>query len=75
MVKIGTPKLRRFFMNLLPWKSLHELRDISDVLHKTSFDIYESKKALEKSGGEPAANQGKDIISILSMSARFSKIQ
>ena len=56
-------------MNLLPWKSLHEMRDVVDVLAKTSVEIFEEKKgALEK--GDTTVNQqidqGNDIMSILS---------
>ena len=54
---------------MLPWKSLHELRDLSDVLYKTSMEILESKKAALKAGDEAIKQQvgeGKDILSILS---------
>jgi hypothetical protein len=68
-LKIGTPKFRRFVMNLLPWKNLHEMRDIVDVLTNTSVEIFEEKKkALEK--GDTTVTQqieeGNDIMSILS---------
>ncbi|KAF8962738.1 cytochrome P450 [Flammula alnicola] len=68
LVKIGTPKFRRFLVNVVPWKSLHELRDIVDVLHATSVEIYESKKKALREGDEAVARQigqGKDILSIL----------
>ncbi|KAF8150633.1 cytochrome P450 [Crassisporium funariophilum] len=67
-VKIGTPRLRRFFVNLLPWKALHEIRDIVDVLHNTSLEIFESKKKALEEGDEAVSKQigqGKDIMSIL----------
>ena len=56
-------------MSLLPWKSLHEMRDIVDVLTNTSVEIFEEKKkALEE--GDIAVtqqiDQGNDIMSILS---------
>ena len=68
-VKIGTPKFRRFILDILPWKTLHKLRDMVDVLHNTSVEIFEAKKkALDK--GDEAFTQhiakGKDIMSILS---------
>ncbi|KAF8962739.1 cytochrome P450 [Flammula alnicola] len=59
---------RRFVVDLLPWKSLHDLRDIIDVLHNTSVEIFESKKKALKEGDEAVATQigqGKDILSIL----------
>lgn len=55
-------------MNLLPWKNLHELRDIVDVFYNTSVDIFEAKKKALKEGDEAVSRQigqGKDIISIL----------
>ncbi|KAF8150006.1 cytochrome P450 [Crassisporium funariophilum] len=66
--KLGPAKFRRALIDILPVKNLKAIRDIVDVLHKTSVEIYESKKkALEK--GEEAVSaqigQGKDIISIL----------
>ena len=68
-LKIGTPKFRRFVLNLLPWKNLHELRDIIDVLTKTSVEIFEkTKRALEKGDKTVTQqiDQGNDIMSILS---------
>ncbi|CAA7265474.1 unnamed protein product [Cyclocybe aegerita] len=61
LIKFG---LRRFFVDLAPWKNLHLLRDIADVLHKTSVEIIESKKkALAEGNG--AIGQERDVISIL----------
>ncbi|CAA7267173.1 unnamed protein product [Cyclocybe aegerita] len=68
LVKIGTPNFRRFLVDLIPWKALHDLRDIVDVLHDTSVEIIESKKKALAEGDESVANQigqGKDILSIL----------
>ena len=68
-LKIGTPKFRRRIMDLLPWKSLHEIRDIVDVLHNTTIEIFEAKKKALEEGDDAVAQQigqGKDIMSILS---------
>ena len=68
-VRLGTPKFRRFILNLIPWKPLHELRDISDVFHNTAVEIVNSKKRAIEDGDEAVARQmgqGKDILSILS---------
>ncbi|KAF8805218.1 cytochrome P450 [Phlegmacium glaucopus] len=66
-LKIGTPKFRRFVMDIFPWKNVHELRDIVDVLHNTSVEIFEAKKALEEEDEAVTRQigQGKDIMSIL----------
>ena len=56
-------------MDILPWKNLHAVRDIVDVLHNTSVEIYEGKKKALEEGDEGVTQQigqGNDIISILS---------
>ncbi|KAF8969648.1 cytochrome P450 [Flammula alnicola] len=66
--RIGPPKFQRFVVDILPWKNLHKLRDIVDVLYNTSVEIFESKKMALAEGDEALANQigqGKDIMSIL----------
>ena len=68
-VKIGSPNFRRFMVNLLPWKDLHDLRDIVDTMYKTSVEIFESKKRAMMDGDDAVATQigqGKDILSTLS---------
>jgi hypothetical protein len=56
-------------VNVLPSPTLHELRDMADLMHATSVEIYKSKKqALEEGGNamEQQIGQGKDVISVLS---------
>ena len=63
-------------VDLIPWKNLHQLRDISDVIHKTSVEIINSKKRALEDGDEAVARQigqGKDILSILSRGFSFLK--
>jgi hypothetical protein len=74
LVRIGTPKFRRFILDLIPSKTLHKLRDISDVIHNTSVEIINSKKQALEDGDEAVARQigeGKDILSILSRGFSF----
>ena len=73
LIRLGTAKFRRFIVDLIPWKTLHQLRDIADVIHNTSVEIINSKKRALKEGDEAVSRQigeGKDILSILSR--RFS---
>ncbi|KAJ7475680.1 cytochrome P450 [Mycena latifolia] len=67
-VTIGSPRFRRFIVDIVPWKNLHTARDIFDTMYETALNIYNIKKdALEK-GDEAVSAQianGKDIISIL----------
>ncbi|KAJ7363957.1 cytochrome P450 [Mycena albidolilacea] len=67
-VTIGSPKFRRFIVGILPWKNLHDARDIVDTLYSTAVHIYNLKKAALEAGDEAVSAQivkGKDIISIL----------
>ncbi|KAJ7336321.1 cytochrome P450 [Mycena albidolilacea] len=67
-VTIGSPKFRRFIVGIVPWKNLHDVRDILDTLYSTAVHIYNSKKAALEAGDEAVSSQianGKDIISIL----------
>lgn len=66
---IGTPKFQRTVVNLLPWKGLHDIRDMVDLIHKTSVEIVQkTMQALAegKSGSERRIGKGKDIMSTLS---------
>ena len=68
-LKIGSPNFRRFVVDLLPWKILHDVRDIVDLMYNTSVEIFNSKKKALADGDEVLATQigrGKDIMSILS---------
>ncbi|KAJ7584809.1 cytochrome P450 [Mycena floridula] len=67
-IHIGPAGFRRFIVNILPWKTLHQARDMTDLMYQTSVDIYNSKKKALESGDDAAAQQimeGKDIIGIL----------
>ena len=57
LVKLGTPKFRRFILDLIPWETLHQLRDISDVVHNTAVGIINSKKRALEDGDEAVARQ------------------
>ncbi len=68
---VGPASFRRWVVDTIPWKTLHDIRDIVDILHSTSIDIFKSKK--EESENRDGAlsrqvGQGKDIMSILSES-------
>ena len=74
MSKIGTPQFRRFIIDVLPWKNMHDVRDIVDAMHKTSLEIFESKKRALLDGDDVVARQigqGKDIMSMLSTSIQL----
>jgi hypothetical protein len=64
-------------VNVLPWKKLHAIRDMVDVMHKTSIDIFENaKRGLDK--GDDARERiakGKDIMSALRKPSRRVIVQ
>ncbi|KAJ3527396.1 hypothetical protein NMY22_g9806 [Coprinellus aureogranulatus] len=64
---IGTPRFQRAVVDALPWKKLHGLRDMVDVMHRTSIDIFENAKRGLKDGGSHSGRfgDGKDIMSAL----------
>ena len=68
LVKIAPPHFWRFFIDTLSpfWKELRESRDLVDVIHNTSVEIFESKKKAIAQGDENQTGAGKDIMSILS---------
>lgn len=71
VARIGPPKFRRFIVGIIPWKTLHEGRDIVDTMYGTAVHIYNIKKAALDAGDKAVSAQiarGKDIISVLSIS-------
>ncbi|KAF6751311.1 cytochrome P450 [Ephemerocybe angulata] len=65
---LGSPRFRRAVIDALPWKGLHDVRDIADVMDKTAVEIFESsKRALKDSESDMSqrVGGGKDIMSIL----------
>ena len=69
-MKLGPPGFRRFLLNLVPNKSLKRARDIVDVMHRTSVEIFQAKKLALQQGDEAALQQvgrGVDLMSLLCM--------
>ncbi|KAJ2926779.1 hypothetical protein H1R20_g10302, partial [Candolleomyces eurysporus] len=66
--KIGTPAFRKWVMDIVPWKNLHDIRDIINTMNETAVEIIESKKRAIEAGDDSIARQvgrGKDVISTL----------
>ncbi|TEB30223.1 cytochrome P450 [Coprinellus micaceus] len=63
---IGGRWLQRKIIDILPWKLGHQLRDIVDMMHETSSNVFESKrKAMSEEGDSSGEDQKKDILGIL----------
>ncbi|KAJ4478576.1 cytochrome P450, partial [Lentinula lateritia] len=57
-----------FIMNITPWKSLHDVRDMVNYMHELSVEVYKEKKCAFEEGDEAVVNQigkGKDLLSIM----------
>lgn len=68
VVRMGSPALRRKFLDVLPIKYLQKAKEFIDVMHEESIAVYESRKAALLEGKEAVNQQigkGKDILSIL----------
>ncbi|KAG5338035.1 hypothetical protein C0989_008367 [Termitomyces sp. Mn162] len=69
LVKIGSPRFRRWVVDHIPMKRIRAMRDIVDTLDRTTTEIFEGKKRTLKEGDEALSkqvDQAKDILSILS---------
>jgi len=68
LMKLGPAWFRRFMVNILPFKSVQKMKNIVDIMQKTSEDIVAQKRKAFADGEESVVNQiggGKDIMSIL----------
>jgi hypothetical protein len=69
LVKLGSPEFRRSLVGFLPFKKVHRLRNVIDLMYNTWVVLLESKRRALREGDEAVARQigrGRDIISILS---------
>ncbi|KAJ3995867.1 cytochrome P450 [Lentinula boryana] len=67
-IKLFPKRVRVFLMNAIPWKALHDVRDMVNYMHELSVDIYKEKKRALEEGDEAVVRQignGKDLLSIM----------
>ncbi|KAH7873381.1 cytochrome P450 [Lentinula edodes] len=67
-VKVLPTNVRTFIMNITPWRTLHDVRDMVNYMHELSVEIYEEKKRAFEEGDEAVVRQigkGKDLLSIM----------
>lgn len=57
-----SPKVQRAIIDYVPWKRMHQIRDMVDIMHDTSLEIFEAAKRSANEGDELGR---KDIISAL----------
>jgi len=68
IVKLGPPAFRRRLISIIPSKKLLELRDMVDLMDRTSATIFSTKKAALSKGDsnmKEGVESGKDLMSIL----------
>lgn len=63
----GPAWFRRALVNAIPSKTLHKLRDMVDIMHKSSVEILEAKKVTLDIGGEESLKAGgdRDVMNVL----------
>lgn len=74
LLTLGPAWFRRFLVEHAPFKAVQEMKEIVDIMHKTSVEILESKRKALEEGDEETERQiakGKDILSILCESSCF----
>ncbi|KAJ4480000.1 cytochrome P450 [Lentinula aciculospora] len=67
-LKFLPKNIRIFIMNITPWKTLHDVRDMVNYMHELSVEIFEEKKRALEEGDEAVVKQigkGKDLLSIM----------
>ncbi|KAJ3775024.1 cytochrome P450 [Lentinula raphanica] len=67
-IKFLPKSIRVFLMNIIPWKSLHNVRDMVNYMYELSVQVYEEKKHAFEKGDETVLKQigkGNDLLSIL----------
>ncbi len=72
--EIGTPAFRAKLVDLFPHEGVQEMKRFIDTMYRRSVEIYREKVHALELGDEVVAKQvgeGKDIISILSLSALY----
>ncbi|KAJ3758988.1 cytochrome P450 [Lentinula raphanica] len=68
VIKVLPKSVRVFLMNILPWRTLHNARDMANYMHDLAVQIYQEKKHALEEGDEAVLKQigkGKDLLSIL----------
>lgn len=61
-IDLISAKTQRAIIDSLPWKQMHTIRDMVDLLHHSSLDIFEATK---RSANEGDGFDRKDIMSVL----------
>ncbi|KAF9048762.1 cytochrome P450 [Panaeolus papilionaceus] len=62
IIKLGLPRFWEMLISLVPWKSLQEIRDTCNLMHRTASEIYEWKKETLHVDDTEGGN---DVLSIL----------
>jgi hypothetical protein len=53
-------------VDILPWKTLHSIRDIIDTMHETALSVFNEKKEALVNDEGAFKNTRKDLMSVLS---------
>ena len=64
-LRIGSAGFRRFILNIIPSKTLHQVRDMVDILEHNTRSLIKAKKEAVSRGDLDVKDDPKDIISLL----------
>jgi len=68
LTRLVPGSILRGSLKFIPWKNLHDLVDLLNIMHRASTNIWEGKKRLYALGDKSVVNEygeGKDLMSIL----------
>ncbi|KAJ7134048.1 cytochrome P450 [Mycena crocata] len=63
--RIGSAGFRRFMINMIPSKTLHQTRDLVDIMERTARKLILEKKEAINRGQVDVKDDAKDIMSLL----------
>ncbi|KAJ7775924.1 cytochrome P450 [Mycena maculata] len=64
-IQMGSAAFRRFMVNIIPSKTLHQVRDMVDFMERTARQLVEAKKEAVRRGHLDMADNSKDIMTLL----------
>lgn len=76
--KLGPSRFRRWLLNLLPIRSVQQLKGLADFMDEQSKRVLSAKRSALQEGDEVVLQQigeGKDIMSVLRASSMIPLLQ
>jgi hypothetical protein len=68
LMGLGTPRLRRFLVSLIPWTAVQQLKSSLDVTYATAWKIYNTKSSNLKGEHTGDMSMSNDVLSLIGKS-------